>query len=602
MSSSAHATLQRIFGYTSFRGQQACIIEHVQAGHDALVLMPTGGGKSLCYQIPALLRPGVAIVISPLIALMQDQVDTLVQLGVSAAVLNSTLDFAQATAVERRALAGDIKLLYVSPERLLTSRFMELLKQLEGSVGISLFAIDEAHCVSQWGHDFRPEYLQLSTLHEWFPEVPRIALTATADAATRQEIVARLGLDESNVFISSFDRPNLRYSIVEKNDARAQLLEFLRTQRGHSGIIYCQSRKKVEQTSEWLNTQGFQTLPYHAGMALDQRTTHQRRFLREDGLVMVATIAFGMGIDKPDVRFVAHLDLPKSLEAYYQETGRAGRDGDPAEVWMTYGLQDVVLQRQRIEQSAASEEQKRIEFRKLDALLAYCESASCRREVLLRYFGEEAHPCGNCDVCLEPPQLWDGTVAAQKALSCVYRTGQRFGSGHIIDVLRGKHSESSQRHRHHELSTFGIGQDLDERTWRAILRQLLAKGLLTTDIAGFGGLCLTEAARAVLRSEQTIHFRRQPVKRQMLSTRSEYQQDIPAEHRPLFNALRQWRAQTASAQGVPAYTILHDRSLREIAALRPESHEELLDITGIGIAKADRYGSDIITVVQRHSY
>ncbi|HET7776463.1 MAG TPA: DNA helicase RecQ, partial [Azospira sp.] len=475
--------LQRVFGYTAFRGSQGDIVGHVADGGDALVLMPTGGGKSLCYQIPALLRHGCGIVVSPLIALMQDQVDALTQLGVKAAYLNSTLDWQQVQEVERRVLCGDLDLLYVAPERLLTDRCLSLIDKLAEDRRLALFAIDEAHCVSQWGHDFRPEYLQLSALHNRYPQVPRIALTATADTATREEMRTRLGLDEARVFVASFDRPNIRYTIVEKDNPRKQLLGFLANHKGEAGIVYCLSRKKVEETAAWLTGQGFPALPYHAGLPAEVRADNQRTFLREEGITMVATIAFGMGIDKPDVRFVAHLDLPKSLEAYYQETGRAGRDGEAAEAWMAYGLQDVVLQRSRIEDSVAPEEQKRLEAQKLNALLAYAESPRCRRVVLLDYFGEESHACGNCDVCIAPPELWDGTVAAQKALSVVYRTGQRFGVVHLIDVLRGKVSDKVKQWGHDALPTFGVGADLDDGAWRAVFRQLVAGGLLSADLA-----------------------------------------------------------------------------------------------------------------------
>ncbi|MCX8145894.1 MAG: DNA helicase RecQ, partial [Azovibrio sp.] len=491
--------LQHTFGYPAFRGRQQEIIEHVAGGGDALVLMPTGGGKSLCYQIPALMRRGVAIVVSPLIALMQDQVDSLTQLGIKAALLNSTIAWDQARATEQRLFADDLDLLYVAPERLMTERFLALLDGLAESDRLALFAIDEAHCVSQWGHDFRPEYLQLSAIHERHPQVPRIALTATADAATRREMIERLGLTKARVFISSFDRPNIRYTVVEKDDPKRQLLGFLAGHRGEAGIVYCLSRKKVEAIATWLGQQGYPALPYHAGLDAEIRAEHQRRFLREDGLIMVATIAFGMGIDKPDVRFVAHLDLPKSLEAYYQETGRAGRDGEPAEAWMAYGLQDVAQQRFRIDTSNASEAQKRLESQKLEALLGYAEAPRCRRVVLLDYFGEASAPCGNCDVCLDPPERWDGTEAAQKALSAVYRTGQRFGAKHLIDVLRGKANPKTREYGHDRLSTWGIGADLDEATWRAVFRQLVAAGLLYADLNAYGALKLTAAARPVLK-------------------------------------------------------------------------------------------------------
>ncbi|HET9483862.1 MAG TPA: DNA helicase RecQ, partial [Xanthomonadales bacterium] len=497
--------LRRVFGYAEFRGTQAAVVDHVVAGGDALVLMPTGGGKSLTYQIPSLLRPGCGVVISPLIALMQDQVEALRQLGVRAAYLNSTLDAETARAVERELVEGELDLLYVAPERLLTPRFLELLERSS----IALFAIDEAHCVSQWGHDFRPEYRSLGVLHERWPDVPRIALTATADAPTRHEIVERLALDTAREFVASFDRPNIRYRIEQKDNPRRQLLAFLKSHRDESGIVYCMTRKKVGETAAWLADQGLVALPYHAGMSGEERAANQRRFLREDGVVMVATIAFGMGIDKPDVRFVAHLDLPKSVEGYYQETGCAGRDGDPAEAGMAYGLGDVVMLAQRIVQSEAGEERKRLERRKLDALLGYCETTRCRRQVLLAAFGETyPNACGNCDNCLWPPDVWDGTDAARKAMSVVYRTGQRFGAAHLIDVLRGDDNERVRQFGHDALPTFGVGRDLDERAWRGVFRQLVAAGLLAVDVEGYGGLRLTAASKPVLKGEQRVELRR----------------------------------------------------------------------------------------------
>ncbi|MQY51198.1 DNA helicase RecQ [Rhodocyclus gracilis] len=600
----AQEILQRVFGYPAFRGRQAEIIEHVVGGGDALVLMPTGGGKSLCYQIPALLREGVGVVVSPLIALMQDQVDALLQAGVRAAFLNSTLDFDAVVDTERRLMRGELDLIYVAPERLLTERFIGLLDTLAERGRLALFAIDEAHCVSQWGHDFRPEYIQLSRLHERYPQTPRIALTATADALTREEIVVRLGLDSARIFVSSFDRPNIRYTVVERDNPRRQLLDFLAGRRGEAGIVYCLSRKKVDDTAEWLTTQGVKALPYHAGLETATRAKHQQRFLREDGIVMVATIAFGMGIDKPDVRFVAHLDLPKTLEAYYQETGRAGRDGDAAEAWMTYGLNDVVIHRQRIDESASDDEQKRVERQKLDAMLGFCESAQCRRVTLLNYFGEAAEPCGNCDVCLDPPQLWDATVAARKAMSAVLRTGQRFGTGHLIDLLRGKTTEKMTQHGHESLPTFGVGADLDDATWRSVFRQLLAAGLLEADASAFGALVLTESARPVLRGERELMLRRPQARRARRSGGSNERRGDTAgsEHDsdPLVVALRQWRADKAREQGVPAYVILHDRTLRELAVLRPTDADSLLDVPGIGVAKAERYGADVLVLIGRH--
>ncbi len=591
--------LRHVFGYSAFRGAQEEIVRHVAAGGDALVLMPTGGGKSLCYQIPALLRPGVGIVVSPLIALMHDQVDALVQNGVRAAYLNSSLEWDEAAQTEKKLLAGELDLIYVAPERLLTERFTGLMDRLAAGNAIALFAIDEAHCVSQWGHDFRPEYLQLSALHERYPQVPRIALTATADAATREEMIRRLGLGDARVFLSSFDRPNIRYSVVEKDNPRRQLLQFLAGHRGEAGIVYCLSRKKVEETAGWLSQQGYPALPYHAGLDTVLRRRHQDRFQREDGVVMVATVAFGMGIDKPDVRFVAHLDLPKSLEAYYQETGRAGRDGEPAEAWMAYGLQDVVLQRARIDESGAPEQQKRLEAQKLTALLAYCEAPRCRRVVLLDYFGEAASPCGNCDVCLDPPELFDGTVAAQKVLSAAYRTGQRFGAGHLIDLLRGKNNEKILQYGHDKLPTYGVGQDLDERAWRSVIRQLLAAGLLQADLTEYGALKLTAEARPVLKGERRVELRRHMVHRPLgkATGRAAPVADLGAEAAALFERLRQWRMDTAKAQGVPAYVILHDRTLKEIASARPASLAHLAQISGMGEAKTERYGAALLQLV-----
>ncbi|HYD55719.1 MAG TPA: DNA helicase RecQ, partial [Burkholderiales bacterium] len=506
MSRSALHLLNTVFGHPQFRGAQEAIVSHVAGGGDALVLMPTGGGKSLCYQLPALLREGTAVVVSPLIALMQDQVAALRQLGVRAAFLNSSLEARDAYAVEKDFDSGNLDLLYVAPERLVMPRMMELL----GKARLALFAIDEAHCVSQWGHDFRPEYLQLSVLHERFPGVPRIALTATADPQTREEIVRRLQLEDARVFLSSFDRPNIRYAIADKHDARAQLLRFIEEEHaGEAGIVYCLSRKKVDETAAWLAQQGVRALPYHAGMTAQDRNASQARFQREDGIVIVATIAFGMGIDKPDVRFVAHLDLPKSIEGYYQETGRAGRDGLPADAWMAYGLGDVVQLRRMLEQSEGSEEFRRISFAKLDALLGLCETAGCRRVRLLSYFGEAGQPCGNCDTCLEPPETWDATDAARKALSCIYRTGQRFGAVHLIDVLLGRATERVQQWDHDKLAVFGVGADLDEATWRGVFRQLVALGYASPDHDAFGGLRLTVAARPVLKGEERVEMRRQ---------------------------------------------------------------------------------------------
>jgi len=595
----ALAVLADIFGFDAFRGEQEAIVSHLVDGGDALVLMPTGGGKSLCYQLPALLRTGTAIVVSPLIALMQDQVDALRQLGVRAACLNSSLSGADASDVERLLVDGSLDLLYVAPERLLTDRFLSLLD----SSTVALFAIDEAHCVSQWGHDFRPEYRQLTLLHERWPRVPRIALTATADAPTRREIIERLSLEGARQFTSSFDRPNIRYLVAPKEDARRQLLTFLDTHRGASGIVYCLSRRKVEATAEFLCEQGITALPYHAGLDAAVRARNQRRFLREDGIVMVATIAFGMGIDKPDVRFVAHLDLPKSLEGYYQETGRAGRDGEPSEAWLAYGLGDAVLLGRMIEEGESGEERKRLERRKLDALVGYCESTACRRQTLLGWFGE-AHPgrCGNCDNCLSLPETWDGTEAARKALSCVYRTGQRFGAAHLTDVLRGAATARIRQFGHDQVSTYGIGADIDARQWRSVYRQLVAAGLLMVDLEGHGALRLTADSAAVLKGGRSVALRldRQPPKgrkRGHSGAAPTAPADLPEDALQRFEALRTWRAATAREQNVPAYVIFHDRTLREIALRRPSAITELATVPGVGAAKLERYGSQLLEIL-----
>ena len=585
--------LRRVFGYDEFRGPQQPIIDHVVAGGDALVLMPTGGGKSLCFQLPALLRRGTGIVVSPLIALMQDQVAALIQVGVRAAFLNSTLDAATAADIERQLLDGELDLLYVAPERLLSARFLHLLSR----ASIALFAIDEAHCVSQWGHDFRPEYRELTVLHERWPDIPRIALTATADAPTRAEIIERLNLGDAQQFVSSFDRPNIRYRVEEKTEPRKQLLSFLRGRPNQSGIVYALSRKKVDETAQFLRDQGIHSLGYHAGMDGSARAKHQTRFLREEGVVMVATIAFGMGIDKPDVRFVAHLDLPKSMEGYYQETGRGGRDGDPAEAWMVYGLGDVVLLRQMIEGSEAGEERKRLERHKLDALLGYCESVRCRRQALLAYFGETyAQPCGNCDNCLEPPQTWDATLAAQKALSCVYRTGQRFGVGHLTDVLLGQETERVVERQHTKLSTFGVGKDLDERQWKSVFRQLVAAGFLDVEMGSYGSLRLAQAARPVLRGEQSVALRRDPERKRAPRTRFAVAAH-PADD-SLFERLRDLRGKLAREQNVPAYVIFHDATLRAIANDRPRSMAQLAKVEGVGVRKLERYGEAVLALVR----
>jgi ATP-dependent DNA helicase RecQ len=595
MSAAALAQLRHVFGYDAFRGEQAAVVDHVAAGGDALVLMPTGGGKSLCYQLPALLREGTAIVVSPLIALMQDQVEALKQLGVRAAFLNSTQDAGEAAAIERQLLDGGLDLLYVAPERLLTPRFLSLLDRAR----IALFAIDEAHCVSQWGHDFRREYRELTLLHQRWPQVPRIALTATADAPTRREIVERLALEDARQFVSSFDRPNIRYAVAHKHDARRQLLDFLEGHKGDSGIVYCLSRRKVEAIAEFLAGRGITALPYHAGLDAGTRAANQRRFLREDGVVMVATIAFGMGIDKPDVRFVAHLDLPKSPEGYYQETGRAGRDGEPADAWLAYGLGDAVLLQKMIEDSDAGEDRKRLERRKLDALIGYCESTGCRRQTLLAYFGE-AHPgaCGNCDNCLSPPLTVDGTIAAQKALSCVYRSGQRFGAAHLVDILRGADTAKVRQFGHDALSTYGVGSDLDAKQWRSVFRQLVAAGLLEVDIEGHGALRLTAASATVLKGERTLSLRVDPPaapRRRERGTRETAAAiELPATAMARFESLRSWRAETARAQNVPAYVIFHDRTLREIALAQPGDLDALASIGGVGAGKLERYGEALL--------
>jgi len=590
--------LKDIFGYPAFRGRQAEIIDALVSGRDCLVLMPTGGGKSLCYQIPALLREGTGVVVSPLIALMQDQVAALKELGVRAAFLNSTLSSGEALAIERALAVGELDLLYVAPERLLTPRCLDLLARTR----IALFAVDEAHCVSQWGHDFRPEYIQLSVLHERFPEVPRIALTATADRVTREEIVERLKLGDAEIFIASFDRPNIRYQIVEKANARKQLLDFIRAEHGgEAGIVYCLSRRKVEETAAFLGEQGIRALPYHAGMDALARETNQSRFQREDGIVMVATIAFGMGIDKPDVRFVAHLDLPKSIEGYYQETGRAGRDGLPADAWMAYGLADVVQLRRMMAESEADEQYKRVAAAKLDAMLGLCETVRCRRVRLLDYFGEATGslgPCGNCDTCLDPPEVWDGTTAAQKLLSAIYRTGQRFGAGHVIDVLLGRATDRVNQWRHAGLSTFGVGTELSDQEWRGVARQLVASGLLAVDHDAYGAFKLTEASRAVLKGEQPVSLRKQaPKARPAKKKRLAAFDGLSAAEAGLYERLRAWRADTARAHGVPAYVILHDATLRDIAHLRPGSLDALHTISGVGARKIEAYGEEILSLV-----
>ncbi|WP_151636547.1 DNA helicase RecQ [Noviherbaspirillum aerium] len=590
--------LETVFGYPSFRGQQADIVNHVARGGDALVLMPTGGGKSLCYQIPALMRDGVGVVVSPLIALMQDQVDALAEVGVRAAFLNSTQTFEEAMRTERMVRNGELDLIYVAPERLMTPRCLELLEASK----IALFAIDEAHCVSQWGHDFRPEYIRLSVLHERFPEVPRIALTATADPQTRAEIAHRLQLDDALQFVSSFDRPNIRYQIVEKTNARKQVLDFINEEHpGEAGVVYCLSRKKVEETAEFLQSQGINALPYHAGMDMPVRTANQARFLREEAIVMVATIAFGMGIDKPDVRFVAHLDLPKSIEGYYQETGRAGRDGAPADAWMAYGLQDVVQQRRMIDESEADDNFKRVQSAKLDAMLGLCETLNCRRVRLLDYFGQSSTPCGNCDICLNPPVSFDGTVPMQKLLSTIYRVDQRFGAGHVIDVLRGIDSDKVKQWRHDKLSTFGIGSEVSEAEWRAILRQAIALSLVMVDHDAYGSLKLTDEARPVLKGERKIQLRQyqKPVKKRREAVRSKgyVEADLSSAEQSVFEKLRWWRVETARKHNVPAYVIFHDATMREIAKNRPTSLDDLRHVSGVGEKKLQTYGEEIVALI-----
>ncbi|NRF69223.1 DNA helicase RecQ [Aquincola sp. S2] len=615
------AILNEVFGYAAFRGQQARIVEHVGAGGDALVLMPTGGGKSLCYQVPAIARHrggrGVTLVVSPLIALMHDQVSALEEAGVHAAFLNSTLEGDEARRIERELLGGRLVLLYAAPERILTPRFLAMLDSLHERGLLSLVAIDEAHCVSQWGHDFREEYLGLSQLHERFPTVPRIALTATADDHTRADIVERLALNGAEQFVASFDRPNIRYTIVEKDEAKKQLLRFLRDEHeGDAGIVYCQSRKKVEETAAWLQSEGISALPYHAGLDADVRKRHQDRFLREDALVMVATIAFGMGIDKPDVRFVAHLDLPKNIEGYYQETGRAGRDGAAADAWMTYGLVDVVNQRRMIDESPANDEFKRLQRAKLDALLALAEAHDCRRVRLLSYFGEHSTACGNCDNCVHPPAVWDGTEAARKALSCVYRFRQHggisFGTGHLIDVLRGKHSDKVAQHQHERLSTFGIGADLSEQQWRGVLRQLIAQGHMRAE-GEYNTLELADSARAVLRGEVSVHLRvpSDPPKRGKASRAGragnggngaaghDKPPPLPLDEPGLqrFAALKAWRAEVAKEHNLPAYIVFHDATLAEMAREAPGSLDALAGISGVGAKKLEAYGREILRVL-----
>lgn len=599
MMSSAHHILQHTFGYDGFRGQQAAVVETVISGKDALVLMPTGGGKSLCYQIPALVRSGVGVVISPLIALMQDQVNALRELGVNAGFLNSTLALEDAQRIERELLSGKLDILYIAPERLIQARTLDLLQRAD----ISLFAIDEAHCVAQWGHDFRSDYLKLSVLHESFPRIPRIALTATADERTREEIVRRLSLHQAEQFISGFDRPNIQYRIQQKDQPRRQLMQLLENEhKDQAGIVYCLSRKKVEATAAWLVEQGLKALPYHAGLPGHLRQVHQDRFLREDNVIMVATIAFGMGIDKPDVRFVAHMDMPKSIEAYYQETGRAGRDGEPATALLLYGLEDVVKLRQMMAGSEGSEEFKRLEQQRLNAMLGLCEITSCRRQILLRYFGDALpEPCGNCDTCLVPPETWDATEVVRMALSCVYRTGQRFGANHVIDVLRGGDTEKIRQFNHQQVSTYGIGTQLSTNEWRSVLRQLVARAYLDVDPGGYGSLRLTELCRPLLRGEETIALRRdlkavaeRPARRPSA--------DVAEEDLPLWHALRKCRKALADEHGVPPYVIFHDSTLKDMLQRRPLTDVELLGVSGVGDRKLEAFGDAFLDVIRNFEY
>jgi ATP-dependent DNA helicase RecQ len=592
--------LKAVFGYDSFRGQQLEIIQQLIKGQDALVLMPTGGGKSLCYQIPSLIRPGVGIVISPLIALMQDQVSALLQLGVKAAFLNSTLSSEATREIERQLLNNELDLLYIAPERLTATRTAALFSRIQ----IALFAIDEAHCVSQWGHDFRVDYLQLSMLHEQFPNIPRIALTATADEKTCQEIIQRLQLEQAPLYLNGFDRPNIRYRIVQKQNARQQLINFIQTEHnGDSGIVYCLSRKKVDETAEWLRSKGIKALAYHAGMQSDSRALHQHRFLMEDSLVIVATIAFGMGIDKPNVRFVAHLDLPKSVEAYYQETGRAGRDGLPADAWMAYGLPDVITLRRMLATSNADAAHKRLELHKLDAMLALCEQVHCRRQALLEYFGDHLEqPCNNCDTCLETVETWDGSLAAQQALSCIYRTGQRFGVGYLIEVLQGKTTERIINAAHDKQSTFGIGKDLDEQQWSSVFRQLVARGLVAVNFEHFGILQLTDSCRPILRGEQQLILRKDiKPEKSKLGKKTSTGSTRVTSNTELWDALRAKRREIADKQDLPPYVIFHDATLMAMLETKPANRQQLALISGVGERKLELYGDEFLAVINNHA-
>ncbi|WP_151669399.1 DNA helicase RecQ [Nitrincola schmidtii] len=606
---SARQSLAEVFGFSQFRQPQEEVVGTLLSGQDALVVMPTGGGKSLCYQLPSLVRSGTGIVVSPLIALMQDQVSALSQLGINAGCLNSSIPFEQLQETEHLLLTGQLDLLYVAPERLLQPRTLNLLQRTE----IALFAIDEAHCVSQWGHDFRPEYMQLDQLATLFPGVPRVALTATADARTRDEIVHRLALTDAKRFVQGFDRPNIRYRIGQKEKAREQLLRFIRTEHEQDvGVVYCLSRKRVEETAAYLCDKGFNALPYHAGLSAELRQHHQHRFLTEDPIIMVATIAFGMGIDKPNVRFVAHLDLPRSIEAYYQETGRAGRDGLPADAWMVYGLQDVLFLRQMLESSQAEDRYKQVERQKLEAMLGLCEITSCRRQVLLSYFGEPEHPpCGNCDTCLEPVPVWDGTEAARKALSAVYRSGQRFGVNHVVDILLGQQTDKVLQNQHQKLSTFGIGKELDKNQWRSVFRQLVARGYLRVDADGHGVLLLNDTCRALLRGDETIQLRkdpRVPSGKGKTDFRSAGRRDRtnpamrrldPAEER-LWEDLRALRKRLAQEQDVPPYIIFHDATLMEMVIYRPQTEQQMRSLSGVGERKFDLYGDAFLDVIEEH--
>ena len=591
--------LVNYFGYSSFRNYQEEIINQLLSGRDSMVLMPTGGGKSICYQIPSLIRPGTGIVISPLIALMHDQVVSLRQIDIKADFLNSTLDSSEAMTVKERLISGESDLLYVSPERVMRPDFLEMLNQIQ----IALFAIDEAHCVSQWGHDFRPEYLKLSILEEHFPDVPRIALTATADSITRKEILEKLKLSNAAVYISSFDRPNIRYRVGLKENIRTQLKNFLiREHSANSGIVYCMSRKKVESTAEWLSSEGYNAFPYHAGLKKSIRTENQRRFLTEDKVIIVATIAFGMGINKPDVRFVAHLDLPSSLECYYQETGRAGRDGEKADAWMVYSLGDVVALRNLMENSQGDEQYKRIQNQRLNALLGYCETAQCRRQVLLNYFGENlAEPCGNCDTCLDPLETWNGSVAAQKALSCIFRTGQMFGAGYLIDVLLGKQNERIARFGHDKASTFGIGKELSSQEWKSVYRQLIAAGMIKIDMDRKGGFRLANESRPILKGEQKIFFRRDPIPIKHRPQKRSQKVQSETITLPLFDELRKLRLQIARDSELPPYMIFHDSTLIDMINQMPTTQEEMSLVSGIGRKKLERYGKQFLDILIQHS-